>query len=83
MHAAAMCTSPPLIYWNGATLDCMKRIGELKAAGAPLFFTIDAGPQVKAVCLPQAAGEIARELRKVPGVLDLIVTGLGPGLERL
>jgi diphosphomevalonate decarboxylase len=83
MHAAAMSTAPPLIYWNGATLDCLKRIGELKAAGLPVFFTIDAGPQVKAVCLPEAAGEIGREIRQLSGVQDLIVTGLGPGLERL
>ena len=83
MHAAAMSTSPPLIYWNGATLDCLKRIGELKAAGMPVFFTIDAGPQVKAVCLPEAAAELGKELAKLSGVQDLIVTGLGPGLERL
>lgn len=83
MHAAAMSTTPPLIYWNGATFDCVNRIGELRAAGIPVFFTIDAGPQVKAVCLPEAAGEVGRELRKLTGVQDLIVTGLGPGLERL
>jgi diphosphomevalonate decarboxylase len=83
MHAAAMSTTPPLIYWNGATLDCVTRIGKLRAAGLPVFFTIDAGPQVKAVCLPEAAGEIERALGELPGVQDLIVTGLGPGLERL
>lgn len=83
MHAAAMSTTPPLIYWNGATLECLQRIGELKAKGLGLFFTIDAGPQVKAVCLPEAAGEVGRELSKLPGVKDVIVTGLGPGLERL
>jgi diphosphomevalonate decarboxylase len=83
MHAAAMSTAPPLIYWNGATLECLQRIAELKARGVAVFFTIDAGPQVKAVCLPEAAGEVGRELRQLPGVQDVIVTGLGPGLERL
>ncbi len=83
MHAAAMSTTPPLIYWNGATLECLQRIGELKAKGLAVFFTIDAGPQVKAVCLPESAAEVGRELKRLPGVKDVIVTGLGPGLERL
>jgi diphosphomevalonate decarboxylase len=48
-----------------------------------VFFTIDAGPQVKAVCLPAAADELRAELGKLPGVKDLIVTGLGPGLETI
>jgi len=82
MHAAAMSTSPPLIYWNGVTLECLRRIGELGAAGVPVFFTIDAGPQVKAVCLPEAADTVARALGQLPGVQEVIVTGLGPGLER-
>ena len=83
MHAAAMSTTPPLISWNGATLECLQRIGELKAKGLGLFFTIDAGPQVKAVCLPEAAGEVGRELSKLPGVEDVIVRVLGGGLVGL
>jgi len=42
-----------------------------------VFFTIDAGPQVKAVCLPEAAGEVARRLAALPGVLRVIPGGLG------
>jgi diphosphomevalonate decarboxylase len=83
MHAAAMSTTPPLIYWNGATVECLQRIRELRADGMAVFFTIDAGPQVKAVCLPEFAGELCAELEKLPGIRELIVTGLGPGLERL
>ena len=30
------------------------RFAELRSDGTPVFFTIDAGPQVKAVCLPEA-----------------------------
>jgi diphosphomevalonate decarboxylase len=46
-----------------------------------VFFTIDAGPQVKAVCLPEAVDGVKGALATLPGVQDLIVTGLGPGLE--
>ena len=45
----------------------------------PVFFTIDAGPQVKAVCLPEAAGDVEAVLRKTHGVSDIMTSGLGIG----
>ena len=81
MHAAAMSTSPPLLYWNGATVDCLNRIRALRADGVPVFFTIDAGPQVKAVCLPAAAADVRIALSGITGVERIIESGLGPGLE--
>jgi diphosphomevalonate decarboxylase len=81
MHAAAMAASPPLLYWNGATVECLNLVRTLRAEGCPVFFTIDAGPQVKAVCAPEARGRVHAALADVPGVLDTLVTGLGPGVE--
>jgi diphosphomevalonate decarboxylase len=81
MHAAAMAASPPLLYWNGATVECLNRVRTLRAQGVPVFFTIDAGPQVKAVCAPEARSGVRAALADVPGVLDTLVTGLGPGVE--
>jgi len=81
MHAAAMSARPALLYWNGATLDCVHRIRALRARGVPVFFTIDAGPQVKAVCRPEARAAVLAELEQVPGVLDVLATGLGAGVE--
>jgi diphosphomevalonate decarboxylase len=81
MHAAAIAAEPPLLYWNGATVECLRAVGRLRAAGTPVFFTIDAGPQVKAVCLPGARAQVEAALRGVPGVLDLKTSRLGPGAE--
>jgi diphosphomevalonate decarboxylase len=83
MHAAAMSTIPPLLYWNGATVDCLNRVRELRSDGVPVFFTIDAGPQVKAVCLPGAETGVRAALEAMHGVREVIETDLGPGLERL
>ena len=44
-----------------------------------MFFTIDAGPQVKAVCLPEAVEKVAGELAAIPGVLATHCVGLGEG----
>jgi diphosphomevalonate decarboxylase len=79
MHAVMLATRPALIYWNGATLDCIHRIRALQAEGTGVFFTVDAGPQVKAVCLPHYAARVADALRDVAGVRDVLVSGLGEG----
>ena len=79
MHAVMLATRPALIYWNGATLDCIQCVRALQADGTGVFFTIDAGPQVKAVCLPGDAARVADALRAVTGVEDVLVSGLGEG----
>ncbi|TAM92027.1 diphosphomevalonate decarboxylase [bacterium] len=79
MHAMMLAARPAIIYWNGTTLDCIQRIRALQADGVKVFFTVDAGPQVKAVCLPEAAARVADALREVAGVEDVLISGLGEG----
>jgi diphosphomevalonate decarboxylase len=81
MHAAAIAARPPLVYWNGATVECMHAVRRLRAAGVPVFFTIDAGPQLKAVCAPGARPQVEAALRTLPGVLEVLTSRLGPGAE--
>jgi diphosphomevalonate decarboxylase len=81
MHAAAIAAQPPLVYWNGATVECLHAVRKLRADGVPVFFTIDAGPQVKAVCAPGARPLVEAALRDVPGVVELLTSRLGPGAE--
>ncbi len=79
MHAVMLTTRPPLIYWTPATLACLHRVQDMRRGGVPVFFTVDAGPQVKAVCLPGAADEVAAALAAVPGVLRILRSPLGEG----
>jgi diphosphomevalonate decarboxylase len=81
MHAAALAARPPLVYWNGATVECLHAVRRLRAGGVPVFFTIDAGPQLKAVHAPGSRAAVEDALRAVPGVLDLLTSSLGPGAE--
>lgn len=83
MHALALAARPGLLYWNGASVECMHRLRALRADGVPVFFTIDAGPQVKAVCLPEAGQRVAAALREVPGVVEVLECGLGEGARLL
>ena len=80
MHAAMLGSRPPLMYMNGATLDCLHAIRSLRDdEGRATFFTVDAGPQVKAVCLPADAPRVAAALRCVAGVERVITSSLGEG----
>lgn len=79
MHAVMLTTRPPLLYWAPATLACMQAVLALRRAGTPVFFTVDAGAQVKAVCLPEAAAPVAAALAAVPGVSRVLESGLGAG----
>jgi diphosphomevalonate decarboxylase len=79
MHAVMLSARPGLVYWNGATVECIRRVRELRANGVPVFFTIDAGPQVKAVCAPEAFDRVAAELAEAEGVQQVLASGLGEG----
>ena len=84
MHAVMMSSRPPLMYWNAATLECMHRIRDLRERdGLRVFFTVDAGPQVKAVCVPEDAERIAKALADVPGVATILRSRLGEGARLL
>jgi diphosphomevalonate decarboxylase len=83
MHATGLGARPPLLYWRGATLDCVHRVWALRAEGVPAFFTIDAGPQVKVLCEPAAAARVAEALASVPGVERVLTCVPGRGAEVL
>lgn len=72
-----------MIYWRPATLACIHAVRDMRTEGLPVFFTIDAGPQVKAVCLPEAVATVADRLRSIPGVLATHTVGLGAGARVL
>ncbi len=77
MHALALASRPGLIYWNGATVNVMQRIREMRESGIPVFFTVDAGPQVKAICPSEYVSQVKTELNRMPGISRIIESTLG------
>jgi diphosphomevalonate decarboxylase len=69
---------PPMVFWNSATMRCLQTVRRLQGEGCNVFFTIDAGPQVKAVCLPGDAETVRIALAETPGVQEIMTSGLGP-----
>ena len=79
MHACAMAASPGILYWKGITVELIHHIRALRAAGTPVFFTIDAGPHIKAFCTPEVEDKVAASLAEIDGVLDVLHTKPGAG----
>lgn len=77
MHALALSSNPGLLYWNSTTLAVMQTIRSMRENGLPVYFTIDAGPQVKALCEPQHVQSIKTALVEIHGVIDVLESGLG------
>ena len=83
MHTVMWTSRPPIVYWNSATLACMEAVRELQKKSEPVFFTIDAGPQLKAVCLPPAEETVRDTLAGIDGVVEIHSSGLGLGARVL
>lgn len=79
MHSIMWTTRPSIVYWNATTIDCMQAIRDLQKNGESVFFTIDAGPQIKAICLPENEEKIAKKLNEIKGVQSIMTSGLGSG----
>ncbi len=77
MHSIMWASRPPMVYWNAATMRCLQTVRKLQGAGVGVFFTIDAGPQVKAICLPGDTREVAAALSATDGVMDVMTTAIG------
>ncbi|MEI3599629.1 MULTISPECIES: diphosphomevalonate decarboxylase [unclassified Oceanobacillus] len=83
MHATSLGAKPPFTYWLDSTIRVMRQVQEMREQGIPAYFTIDAGPNVKVLYLPEHEVEVERMLREVPGVTDVILSKPGPGVSYL
>ncbi len=83
MHALMLAARPPLLYWNAATFAGIQALEGLRQRGLPVLYTIDAGPQLKAICPPAADAEVVATLQAVAGVQAVHSLGLGPGAQVL
>jgi len=79
MHGAMLSANPAIIYCNGGTLNVIEAVRELRRQGHPVFFTIDAGPQVKIMCEPESKPFVEAALKSCSGVVQLVAMRPGPG----
>lgn len=47
MHATMLAARPPVLYWHEASLAAMHTVWSCRRDGLPVYFTMDAGPNLK------------------------------------
>ncbi len=60
MHATMIASSPPILYWLPESVAVMHTIWQLRKDGLELYFTMDAGPNVKIIYREQDKAPIAQ-----------------------
>jgi diphosphomevalonate decarboxylase len=79
MHAAMMAGDPPLIYLTSESWQVIEAMLRLRAEGVPLFFTADAGPNVKVFCEPAVTATVEDALCRLTCVKQVIQARPGAG----
>ena len=77
MHAVMMTSTPPLFYWEPASVQLMKAIPVWRHEGLPVCYTLDAGANVHAICPAEAAGQAVEQLSQQPGVQQVLQATVG------
>jgi len=81
MHAIMMTSRPPLYYWTPATLEIIHATAQWRADGLPVYFTIDAGPNVHLICEAGYADQVDEAARSLPSVKEVLRSGVGSGTQ--
>jgi diphosphomevalonate decarboxylase len=78
MHSVMMTSRPSLLYWLGGTVDILHAVCRMREEeGIPVYFTIDAGPNVHLICERPWVSAIRTQISALPCVLETISSGVG------
>lgn len=77
MHAVMMTSKPGMFYWQPVSIAVMEAVREWRSGGLPVCYTVDAGPNIHVICPREQAEGVERRVRALPGVLDVLVAGVG------
>jgi diphosphomevalonate decarboxylase len=72
MHATMHTTEPSNIYWKPETIKVIQCVQTLRSSGIPCYFTMDAGPQVKVLCLDTHKKAVDEQLQLIDGIKSII-----------
>mgnify|MGYP001079504768 CR=1 FL=1 len=65
MHAVVETARPPVVYTTEATVQARKKVWQMRRENIPVFFTQDAGPNLKLLFLEQQTDAV---LEQFPGI---------------
>jgi diphosphomevalonate decarboxylase len=65
LHAVALTSRPPILYWTPETVRLLRQVQDWRAAGLAAYFTLDAGPNVHILCEGPTAPAVEAALRSL------------------
>jgi diphosphomevalonate decarboxylase len=77
MHAVMMTSTPPLFYWEPASLRIIKSVPGWRNDGLPCAYTLDAGPNVHVLCPASSSKDVASRLKATEGVVSVLTASAG------
>jgi diphosphomevalonate decarboxylase len=79
MHEVMRTSNPPINYMTNKTIDCINEVESIRKSGFDLFYTVDAGPQVKIICKLEDNHLIQERVSSLPSVRQALVANIGYG----
>lgn len=73
MHSVMMTGSPPLFYWLPKTVEIIQKIYQWREEGIPVYFTIDAGPNVHLICEGKDEKRFLEKVNKIKEIKNIII----------
>ena len=77
MHEVMKTSVPSISYMTDVTHSCLRELESLRSSGHQLFYTIDAGPQVKIICEPKSSEFIKKRIMEETDINEIIHTRIG------
>lgn len=72
LHAIALTGNPPAWYWAPETLALLHQVHSWRDEGLPVWFTLDAGPNVHLICEGAHADELEAALQRLDYVTSIL-----------
>ncbi len=78
MQQTMLDTKPQLNYWTTESYKVMNTIITLCNKGIECYFTTEAGPNLKVLCLENNKDKVKNELEKISGIIQIIQCKVAP-----
>lgn len=79
LHAVMMTSRPALHHWQPSSLAIMSKVRALRSQGVAACYTVDAGPNVHCLCLPEAEPKLREGLAQLSSDFWVLRAEPGPG----
>ncbi|MBD3279264.1 MAG: diphosphomevalonate decarboxylase [Candidatus Pacebacteria bacterium] len=81
LHAVTMTSQPPILYWNGTTVEILHEVRKLRDQGLESYATLDAGPNVHLITESSNIKKLQKHFSDFVGVKQIFVCKVGKGVK--